>query len=196
VGSGALMADPVIKKSGVYQKFNLKEMFGVDVSRSPELKKAIGQAIIEHIVKRTEDGMGRDGKALKSPYSDSYSESLPFKAAGKSKRNVNMTLNGDMMGLLDIIDESANTITIGWEDETEILKAYNHNVGDTLPRRPFFGLNKKEIREIVSQFKDDVQSNVEEARSSAKADKDSRSDFTKRALEFLDRLESQDDGVE
>jgi hypothetical protein len=140
VGSGALMADPVIKKSGVYQKFNLKEMFGVDVSRSPELKKAIGQAIIEHIVKRTEDGMGRDGKALKSPYSDSYSESLPFKAAGKSKRNVNMTLNGDMMGLLDIIDESANTITIGWEDETEILKAYNHNVGDTLPRRPFFGL--------------------------------------------------------
>jgi hypothetical protein len=69
-------------------------------------------------------------------------------------------------------------------------------VGDTLPRRPFFGLNKKEIREIVSQFKDDVQSNVEEARSSAKADKDSRSDFTKRALEFLDRLESQDDGVE
>lgn len=186
------MADPVIKKSGVYQRFNLKEMFGVDVSKTPELRKAIGQAIIDHILERTENGKAIGGNVdLKSPYSDEYAKSVGFKAAGKSKGDVNMTLNGDMLGLMDIIDESPNTITIGWVDEKENLKAYNHNVGDTVPKRPFFGLNKSEIRAIAKKFKPEVEEVVQEQRRGTPRD-----EFTERALKFLDDLEAQDEGIE
>jgi hypothetical protein len=193
------MADPVIKKSGVYQRFNLKEMFGVDVSDSPEVKRAIAQAIIDVILERTENGLAKGGKrSLKAPYSDEYAASLPFKANGKSKGKVNMTLNGDMLGLLDMIDETPNTITIGWVDEKENLKAYNHNVGDTVPKRDFFGLTKGEIKEITQRFKSEVQEYKEEKKSKApKSERQEKRDaFTERALEFLDRLEGQGEGVE
>ena len=68
-----------------------------------------------------------------------------------------MTASGDMLGLMDIVQEKANSITIGWDDETETKKAYNHNFGDTVKKRPFFGLTKGELSELVSALKPDVR---------------------------------------
>jgi hypothetical protein len=149
------MADPKISKKNIYQKINLKELFGVDFGNDTDLKEYIGQLIIERIRQRTESGVDIDGDAFKG-YSKAYKESLPFKAFGKSE-DVNMTLSGDMLGLMDIIDESRNVITIGWSDETNKLKAANHNGGYTLPKRQFFGVNEKELRQIVKETKADVK---------------------------------------
>lgn len=185
--------DPVIKKGKVYQRFNLSEMFpGVDFSARPELKAIVGQAIIDHIVSRTQDGKAIGGtRELKRPYSKEYVESVEFKAAGKSKNEVNMTLNGDMLGLLTQTDETANTITIGWEDEKENLKAYNHNVGDTVPKRDFFGLNRTEQRAIAQRLKPEI------AQANEDISENGRSDLVDRALKFLDAIDASseaDDG--
>jgi len=149
----------------VSQKINLKEEFGIDFRGKDALKEALGQAIIDRIVERSQSGNGMSfnsngsGKPvkLKSPYSDTYEESLEFKAAGKSKNDVNMTLTGDMLGLIDIVNVKGNTIEIGWDDETENAKSYNHSVGDTVPKRPFFGVNKAELKSIKSEFSKDIK---------------------------------------
>lgn len=179
------MSEPVFKKSGVYQTLNLKEMFGVVPNR--EIRQAIGQYAVDYIRERTRNGMGIGGAPIKhGVYSEEYAESLEFKAHGKDKHEVNMTLTGDMLGLMDVVDETDMTVTIGWRDEEQILKAYNHNTGDTVPERPFFGLTKKEVREIADHFRDEVQASVRETR------KNGRDEYTRKALDYLDILEGDD----
>jgi len=183
------MADPVFKKDKVYQKFNLKEIFGEDFSDMPELKDAIGQAIIDKIVKRTEAGLAIGGKRELKAYAKAYKDSLAFKAAGKKPGEVNMELTGDMMGLLDIIDESTNTISVGWDDELQSAKAFNHNTGDTLPKRPFFGLNKTEVNDLRKQFQSDIKDAVRALRQ------DGRDAFTEKIASLVKDIssDSEDD---
>lgn len=183
------MADPQFKKDKVSQKFNLQEMFGVSFKDAPELRASIGQAIINKIIERTEAGAGIGGRPFSfGKYSDEYSESVEFKAAGKDQHEVNMSLTGDMLGLMDVINETSNTIEIGWLDDTQNAKAFNHNTGDTVPKRPFFGLSRSEVKELVAEFKPEVRDAIKTLKN------EGRDEYTEKALRFLDRLEGEDDG--
>lgn len=122
----------------------------------PEVKQAIGEAFIQNIVDRTESGVDVNGKEFKS-YSDKYTESLAFKAFGKSSSEVNLTQTGAMLGLIDIVEDKGNKIKIGWSDDTENAKAYNHNTGDTVKKRQFFGITQADINKIKSEFKPDLK---------------------------------------
>lgn len=95
---------------------------------------------------------------LKSPYSKKYSESLDFVAAGKSKSDVNMSLTGDMLASVQVEDRGGNKIAVYIDGETEVLKAFNHITGDTVPKRPFFGVSKKDVKEIISDFESEIES--------------------------------------
>ena len=146
-----------LSQSEVSQTIDLNELFGVNFSGNSGLAQAIGQAIIDKMLERTASGVGVDGKKLKSPYSPEYSNSLEFKAFGKSKNKVNMELTGQMLGTIDIVDASRGRIKIGWSDSEENAKAYNHNVGDTVPKRPFFGVSESDLKDIKEQYIDRVK---------------------------------------
>lgn len=143
----------VLSEDKVEMKINLEEIFGT-APKNQALRQAIGQALIDKLISRTEQGRSFAGTKFKA-YSKAYKESLEFKAFGKTD-NVNLKLTGDMLGLLDIKDESGNTITLGWDDNEQNAKAYNHITGDTVPVRDFFGFSQSEIKEIVSEFKENV----------------------------------------
>lgn len=177
------MGKPVIEKSGVYQDFDLKEMFGPDVTVTRELREAVGQAIIDKIRGRTENGKAIGGTRSFAAYDPDYVESLAFKAAGKSEDQINLTQSGDLLSLMDIVQQSDSRIRIGWEDELQNLKAFNHNTGDTVKKRAFFGLNETETKELAKEMKPAVRS----------LSSDDSSAFTRRALAFLDRLEGGED---
>ncbi len=161
------MKAPTVTIDQIQQDIELDEFLdGVDLSKQRGLKESIAQAMIDRIVSRTEagdgvriaaNGQGRPVK-LKSPYSDKYEKSLKFKAAGKSKGKVNMTLTGDMLAALDVVSTDGNTITIGLIDDSQIPKAYNHQVGDTVPERPWFGISKAEVNDILDSFADEIDS--------------------------------------
>ena len=146
-----------LSESEVSQELNLKEIFGFNFKGKDALKQAIGQAFIDRIVERTKSGKRVDGKKLKSPYSKMYADSLDFKAAGKSRGKVNMTLTGDMLRSIDVLEVGANTLKIGVDDPDEAAKAYNHQVGDTVPARPFFGVTNKLVDEVKKEFRDDLR---------------------------------------
>lgn len=164
---------------------DLEELFGVDLSDKPEVKQAVGQAIIEKIVNRTASGKSLSGGKFKG-YSESYSESLAFKAAGKTKGDVNLKLFGDMLGTLDVISDEGNKLKIGWDDELQNAKAYNHNYGETVPKREFMGLTQAEITEIKNEF-------IGEAIGRVALDIEATS-FESKALSFLDALTQRRNG--
>lgn len=161
-----------LTEAEVSQTIDLKEVFGVSLVGNEALKQQIGQALIDRIIERTESNLDVNGKNLK-PYSKEYIESDDFKAFDKSENDVNMTLTGNMLGTLDIVDTSGSKIKLGWDDATENAKAYNHNVGDTVKKRQFFGVTKSDIEMVKKEFKNEVfehkdrlQSELEQIRTS------------------------------
>lgn len=166
-------------------------MFGVDFTDATSLKEAIGQAIIDRITERTEGGKGlkftSGGRAseikLKSPYSPAYVKSREFKAAGKKAKDITMELTGDMVASVELDSGSGNKIKIEINDELQILKAYNHITGDTVPSRPWFGISRDELDEIGLKFKSDIE---------AMKVKDLTTPKSQRLLDLLDAIKSSD----
>jgi hypothetical protein len=132
------------------QTFYLTDMFG-EGEFNESFKNSLGQAIIDRIRDRTAANKSVYGVGLKD-YSTDYIKSAAFEQYGKSANDINMTLTGSMLESLDIIESTENTITIGFLDDTNEAKAANHNVGNTVPKRPFFGINATETQELIDEF--------------------------------------------
>jgi hypothetical protein len=145
-------------------KINLKEIFGDNLPDSFRFRQAIGQAIIDKIKSRAQNNLSRTGSRFPN-YSKEYSESMEFIAAGKSRDNPNLTLSGDMLGLLDITSEGEGFIEIGWNDFLEAEKAHGHITGAVGRTRDFLGLPNKEIEEIRKQFIDLIEESNEDDES-------------------------------
>lgn len=136
-----------LKKSDVSQTINLEELFGVSFRGERELRLAIAQKIIDHIKERTESGKTVSGGSF-APYSKEYKNTTIYSLL-KSGNTPDLTLTGNMLASMDVLGEGPNTVRIGFGDELERLKAFNHNTGDTVPKRPFFGVSKDEAKRVV-----------------------------------------------
>lgn len=145
-----------LSENEVSQTIDFKEAFGVDLSKNEALKQRIGQAIIDRIIERNEQNKSVEGGNLKTPYSKSYAKSKKFELYGKSRGDVNMKLTGDMLSSVDISETRGNQVKIEL-DQGQAPKGYNHHTGDTVPRRPWFGVNKKELNEIKREFKNELR---------------------------------------
>lgn len=129
------------------------------LKRNPDVMNAIGQAIIDKMVEKSNNLVDWQGKRFISPYSDSYEKSAAFKAAGKSKNQVNLELSGEMLDSIDILELNSSKIKIGINNETA-PRAMGHTTGfaghPTIPngkyKRDFMGISKKEVEEIAGQF--------------------------------------------
>lgn len=147
-------------------KVNLAELFGDGARFTPASRQAIGQAIIDRIIERTADeNIDKYGRSLGS-YSKSYADSLFGQVHGKrAGAPVTLRATGDMLGTMDIVDQSRDTITLGFGDAIQNAKAYGHISGmaghptldGKVKKRDFFGLPQKELDAIASDFEDDVR---------------------------------------
>ncbi len=179
------MAGPKISLDKIEQTIDLSDFINVDLSDSRAVKLSIGQAMIDHILERTAkgDGMSFSGDSgrsvkLKSPYSKAYVDSLPFKAAGKKASKINMELTGDMLASMDIVSVDGNKITIAISED-QSPKAFNHLTGDTVPRRPWFGVSAGEVRDILKDFAPDIEQAVTEGETPDQTDRISLLDLFK-----------------
>ena len=140
--------------SEFYLEFDLVELFNSEVT--DDIAVSFGQSVIDKILQRTSNGRRVDGSSFKH-YSEDYSESLEFQAAGKDKSSPDLELSGGMLADMDILEASPRRVKIGFTDPTEMAKAYNHHTGDTLPERPFFDLNKSELDALIKDFAPSVE---------------------------------------
>lgn len=131
----------------VSQTFNLQELLNrepTEADKSEFLERAV-----DLIVERTQSNkpLGGHGGKFKN-YSEKYAE-----WKGVSVNEVDLTLSQDMLDSINGEDLGDGEIKIKVGDgDDETKKAYNHNVGDTLPKRTFFGLTQKEAKAIAGQI--------------------------------------------
>jgi hypothetical protein len=123
-----------------------------------ELVDEVGAYLVESIL----DYVGE----AKSPVAGGkYKATLNQAYADREKAGddtANLDLNGDMLQALTFEPDYENgTVKIGIFDSSQTPKAYNHNVGDTLPQRQFIPkedeLLKAEIirgvKRIIEEYK-------------------------------------------
>jgi len=112
------------------------------------LRRMFGNSIVETINRRNEMGVDLNGRSF-TEYSKEYKNSQEYKSFNKSTPN--LRLFGEMQASLKsrVIGEY---IEVYYDDETEAAKAFNHNTGDTVPKREFFGVNESELKQLYSQY--------------------------------------------
>lgn len=143
------------------QKFTAK----ISKLYDEEERVAIGLEIIDHIIKRSQKGKDKAGKdfaGAAGKYSESYKKSLNFKLGGKSKSGpVNLTLSGEMLNALTVLDTADGEITIGIpaDDKFNNAKAEG-NIKGTYGRskpipgkaRDFMGISKDDLKSITTKY--------------------------------------------
>lgn len=153
----ALAGKKTITLDELSQEINIKRYLGHNASESE--KENFLELAIEVINQRTLNGKTiHNGKFKK--YSKDYAQ-----AKGVSRSSVDLFLDGDMLDNLEGESLSGNKVKInldGGRNDVEIKKGYNHHVGDTLPKRPWFGLTTKEAQAVADQV---AESRDEEPRT-------------------------------
>lgn len=137
------------------QKFTVK----VSKNYSDTERVAIGLDIIDHIIKRSKAGKDKNNKNFPG-YSEGYTDSFDFKLAGKGK-NVNLTLSGEMLNSIEILETKKGEITIGIpkDDDFNNAKAEGNikgTYGQSSPirgkKRDFMGISRKDLSSIKSDY--------------------------------------------
>lgn len=138
--------NPKYKISEVSQTYNLKDLLGREPSDS-EKKEFVDRAV-QVIVERTQSGKDINGKKF-TKYSKEYA-----KTKGVGRGDVDLTLTQDMLEAMRDKNIKKNLVKIQLGDsDVDTKKSFNHNVGDTLPKRTHFGLLEKEAEKIADQIK-------------------------------------------
>jgi hypothetical protein len=125
---------------------------------TPKQRKRLADLIIDHIIDRTESGLDKRGKRFPG-YSEAYVKSLDFKIAGKSKGSVDLTLSGDMLASLQLLEQKPGRLRIGFEKGSEENARADGNIrgtyGASSPRkgkaRDFLGITDRELDKLVDE---------------------------------------------
>lgn len=151
-----------------WQRFKVKVPKGL----SPIQREALAQEVIDFVIKRSKDGVDKNGKAFPN-YSASYVKSLDFKIAGKSKGKVNLTLSEEMLQSLSLISHKPGEVLIGYDKsnaelngkvEGNVLGTYGQSSPIKGKARDFMGIAKKDLESILDKVasKDDAQDLLKE----------------------------------
>jgi hypothetical protein len=139
------------------QKFKVK----IPKEYNPSERLALATEIIDHIIERTKSGKDKRDKDFKGEYSDSYAKSLEFKLGRKSKENINLTLSGEMLNALTLLNHSSGELTIGIpkDDEVNNAKAEGNIKGTYGQKKPikgkkrdFMGISKTALDDITEKY--------------------------------------------
>lgn len=126
----------------------------------PKEREAIAHDVLEFIRTRTHDKqVDKNGKAFPG-YSKDYIKSQDFKIAGKSKGSVNLTLSGDMLAALDLLNHKSGNIRIGFERGSEenaradgnIRGTYGQDSPNRKKARDFLGIKPNELERILERY--------------------------------------------
>lgn len=122
----------------------------------------IGATIINYIINRTKNGYGIGNVSFRNrlgqnSYTNTYQNHRDYQIAGKTSNPINLTLTGDMLDSIEILDNTlAGRIVIGINDGPNADKAkYMREKGYN-----FLGLSETEKNKILSKFSKVTQQEI------------------------------------
>lgn len=125
----------------------------------PSERRDIAQDIIEFIQDRAikeNKGFNPDtGRNKKFPkYSKHYAE----KVKKTSRSDVDLVLEGEMFSALKTLNDTSESVTIGFDDQDVFGKAEGNHKGsyngkpDSSKARPFLGIQKSDLNKILEKY--------------------------------------------
>ena len=147
---------------------------------SPNERRAIARDIVDFMIDRSKSGKDKDNIAF-PPYEKEYKESRDFKTAGKSSR-VNLTLSGEMLDSIKLLNHSTTKLLIGHDKEDLDLngKSEGNREGTyggkaTGKARDYLGITDKDLNKILNRYpKDGPNKNDERVKRAAKVIENTR----------------------
>ena len=127
---------------------NIQTRLEIPSNLTDSQKAELGEMIVDEIRSRTQRGIDRYGKQFKG-YSEEYRDSLDFKNAGKSNK-VNLTLTGDMLAELSVLDISDDYIMVGYEND-DIGQQAEGNILREGKEREFIGLPDSVLALLIAE---------------------------------------------
>jgi hypothetical protein len=114
--------------------FEIPNIDQVSDNLRSDLVNEVGDYLIQSILDYVGEAKSPvAGGKYKATLSESYAKSQKM-----GDTMANLDLNGDMLNALTFKTNADNgTVTVGIFEESQAVKSYNHNVGDTLPQRQF-----------------------------------------------------------
>ena len=146
-----------INKSKVTKILDL-DLDGIPASLREDAKAEVMDFLKEQMLADLGEAVSPvTGRAFRKLSKD-YAE---YKAGESSSVIPNMELTGAMLDALEVVDKGGSKIEVGWFEEDEAVKAFNHTTGDTVPKRPlipapddnFRGGIMKEIGAILDGYR-------------------------------------------
>lgn len=146
----------------------------ISQKHSKKARLAIAKEVIDYIIERTrEKGLDKNGDKFKPSkgYSKSYEKSLNFNIAGKNKNRIDLTLTGEMLDSLKLLNDSKGKIVIGYDKSDKELngKVEGNRLGTygndkpVAPARDFLGIESTKLKQIEKQYlADDLEKKLEE----------------------------------
>jgi hypothetical protein len=155
--------------------------------------KAIGEELINFIVERTKKGKGSDGASFPK-YSDVYKKSFEFTAAGKGN-TVNLTLSGEMLDSLKVLEASQGKVVIGFDKDDEVNDRAEGNIlgsyggdPDKEKARDFMALSQNEVDKIIKSLAIETEEDQTILRNKPS---EIRSRATKLATELMSDIDAE-----
>jgi len=121
--------------------------------------KRIGEDVIKFIQERAIDGVGFNPDTGRNKRFPGYTKQY---AALKGQSSVDLIFDGDMFNAMDVtnIQPRARRIEIGFTDSQQNAKAHGNQTGsygkpsgDPRKARPFMGLTKADLDEILDKYR-------------------------------------------
>jgi hypothetical protein len=147
---------PITKEEVSYEfkidldKYVPKEQKKLSRNEKDELKEIIGEHLINNILMKVSDSI--------SPVTGKKFKKLNEAYANREKngdRSANLELYGSMLNALEV-ESTDKGIMIGVFDDDEAIKLYNHNVGDTLPKRQVIPDKGQNFTKVVQKGIDEI----------------------------------------
>ena len=126
-----------IEKGKISYKVDLSEeldKLGITGNKRKEAAQAAGEVALGGILEATEQEISPVNRMRGFP--SLAKEYKKFKRKKGKGTKANLRLNEEMLPSMKV-EADKNSFTIKITDSTEKKKAYNHNTGDTLPKRQF-----------------------------------------------------------
>ena len=137
---------PIEKNGKMSYTVNLTEELddlGITGNKRKQAAQAAGEVALGGILEATEQEISPVNRMRGFPgLKEEYKKSKRKKGKGTK---ANLRLNEEMLPSMKVVADK-NSFTIKITDPTEKKKSYNHNVGDTLPRRQFLPDDEKNQR--------------------------------------------------
>lgn len=161
-----------ISQKEVSKTINL-DLEKVPQAQRESVKKDVGDFVVNEILRFVETGISPvkgEGKfkALNKKYADKEKN---------GNRKANLELDGDMLDALTF-EITGNGIEVGVFNEKETPKAFNHNTGDTLPKRQFIPNEDQGFKRRISSGINDIIRNRERSTTTRRTEVSSLDDFT------------------